>query len=81
MSVGWFLPSIGDALSLADFRRGCSLFCGQPWVLEAFASPSWDRWLAGRICSCGSEPGGSGLVNVRSVQSCSPVLIDPVPPI
>lgn len=52
VSVGWFLPSIGDALSLADFRRGCSLFCGQPWVLEVFASPPGTTGLQdGSVCA------------------------------
>lgn len=39
MSVGWFLLSAGNAVSLADFRKGHSSLCGQPQVLEAFASP------------------------------------------
>lgn len=39
VSQGWFLSSTGNAVSLAGFREGHSLLCGQPWALEVFASP------------------------------------------
>ena len=34
--VSW---SVGNAVSLADVRKEHSLLCGQPGVLEVFASP------------------------------------------
>lgn len=39
VSRGWFLPSVGNAVSLAGFRKEHSSLCGQPQVLEVFASP------------------------------------------
>jgi len=71
VSVGWLLLSVGRAGSWADFRKGHSLVHGQPWVPEAFASPPGTVGVQD-----GSVPVAPGWLNVRSVQSCPPVLIN-----